>query len=255
MQAIRLQFEGAFEHLDCAAVVMHLLVGAAQRRQRTLVRRLIGDAPEHLNHVLGVAYVGVDHRQAGKRILVVGIAVKRLLERLFGLNRILRDSLQPAQCQPTLDIRGIFLRDDLVLLDRLLHHLIVDLALLRIANRTGVDPSQHTPGLQVLWILLQQPLGFGDGGFQLVALDIQVGQLLEQERRRGIQLHRLLVVVDCLLVIIAAIAVVGGQLRIIMRHGEVEVGRCFILRGWRLAVSGRRIPKQNNGQGCYEYFC
>ena len=114
------------------------------------------------------------------------------------------------------------------MLDRLLDHLLVDLALLRIADGARVNAAQHAPRRQILRILPEHFLGFGHSRFQLVALDVQIRKLLEHKRSRRIELQRLLVVIDRLGVVIAAIPVRSRLLGIVVAHGEVVVGPGFI---------------------------
>ena len=65
---------------------------------------------------------------------------------------------------------------------------VIDLALLRIADRARVDAPQHSARSQIFRILLEDFFRFRHGRFQLIALDVEVCEFLEHERGRGIEL-------------------------------------------------------------------
>ena len=251
LRVVRLEGQGAAEHLGRTGEISHLLVSGAKRGQGMLIGRLVGDSLEHFDFVLGVADIAVHHGKARQSILIIRVAFERLLESLLRLHGILRHPLQAAQRQPALQVGRIFPGDDLVLLDGLADHLLIDLALLRIADGAGVDTAQHSPRREVIRILLEHLLGFRDGRFQLVALDVQIGQLFQQIGRRRIEFQSLLVVVDRLGVVVAAISVGRRLFGIVVSHCEVIVGSRFVRCGWGLTEGGW---EQNKGQKKNECF-
>ena len=172
---------------------------------------------------------------------LVGIDRQHFRIGLFGFHRIAGGAIQAAQRQPAFDILGIFGGDLLILFGGRAQHLFVDFALLRVADHAGINAAEDAAGIQVVGLMLQDLLSFGDGIFQPAALDVQIGQFFEQEAGPRIELQRLFVVIDGFADVFAAISVYAGQFGVQVAHREIIVSRGLIdrLRGGRCGSAQR----------------
>ena len=138
----------------------------------------------------------------------------------------MRGSLKPSEHQPRIHIFRRQLRNVLILLNRAAQHALVDAALLAVA---GLDllrenSRQQTVGRDILGIIAQRFLGVTLRLAQAAGTDVEFGKFLGQQRRRRIRLDGVLIILDCLVQIIAPIAVGAGHFGIHVRQGVVIIG-------------------------------
>ena len=163
--------------------------------------------------------------------------------------------LQAAQHDPAIDILGIGLGDFLVLLDGLLHHVGIDLIVLRITDQMGVDARQKAARIQIVGVLLESVFGVQHRFAQPAGLDIQIGKFLGDERRAGIGFQCGAITLRRLTEVFATIAVGRRQFRVQVSKRIIVVGRCFVdLRrraarevAGRRELAGRRPPRRLTG--------
>ena len=252
---VPVQFECPAIGFRGALVVLHLVVGNGQCRQRPQAGAFLGNPLQQQAGVRVVAQVPVYHRQTGQRFFTIRIEFESLLICLLGSRGVGRQFLQPAEHQPVFEIVRSLLADLLVLLDGRAQHLLIHPLLLALADPGGVEPGQNPARVQVVGVPLQHILELGDRNPRLARLQIQVGQFLREVRRGGVFAHRQFVILDRLAEILAAPAVCRRQFRVhVPQRGVVvsrrpAVGLCgFVRLSEKQSAASRGAGRGGQGQ-------
>ena len=150
------------------------------------------------------------------------------------------NALHSAEGQPSVGIARFLLDDFLVLLNSLLEHVLVDTALLRIADHPGVNASENAAGIRVFRVLFEVLFSLEHSFAQLAGLDVEVGQFLTEDGDRGVLFHGQAVVLDGLGDKVTLVPVGSGELRVDVAEGVMIVSACLVLfYGRRLGVHYR----------------
>ena len=152
---------------------------------------------------------------------MVGIDLQNLLVRLLRFHRVLRDLLQTPEHQPSINVLRFGLDDFRVLLDRLPQHVLVNFALLRVADHARVDAAENTSRVGVRGIDSQGLFRILHSLSQASGLYIQIGELFADERRAGISLQSQSEILDGF---VKEIAFIASLLGIHMAESVVIIG-------------------------------
>ncbi len=129
---------------------------------------------------------------------------------------------------------GLQSDDLLILLDRQLQHAFRTAARLHVAKRAQINPSQQTPGFQIVGITFDEVLRLDHGVANAADFVIELGQTGRQIRGGRVRINSGAVFLNRLVGQLAA--AVGHLLLVHVREGEMVVGSGAVER---LALGGR----------------
>jgi len=137
----------------------------------------------------------------------------------------------------------------LKLFDGLVEVILID-AVVAGADHLHVDAAQHAARVHIIRIGLQQLFRLADGVFQVIGLDVEVGQFFEDLACGRIQLERLLIMLKRFVQVVRAIAVGLSQFRVNAAHRKVVVCAGFGIRSgsFYLGLSERKGAQGNGDQ-------
>ncbi len=204
-------------------VLIRFLVGARERGQQLRGGGVLPGFFQQRNRLLVVALVAVEGRQRRPALLGARLDLQHLLQNRLGLLQLIVQAVEPGQGEQRAGLSGRQTSDVLVLLDRQPQGAFGAGLLLQIAQGLVVDTPQQAPRRQVVGVALAPLLRLAHRLADAPAAAVCLGQLHRQQRRVGIVLDRLLVLLDGALRVLAA-AENARHLLVHVAHSVVVVG-------------------------------
>ena len=181
-----------------------------------------------------VALLGVEARHVEHDLLIVAVDLLCGLELCFGFGGVVVEAVELAEQKPGLQIVGLQLGDDLVLLDGGLED-VAGLLALAVAERAQVDAAEEHVSFDVVRVLVDLVLRGGDGLADAAQAKVEVGDAVLKDAGVGVGVERQLVLLDGLRGKILT-AVAGGLL-------FIELGKTIVVVSGGVVHGGR-------GRGC-----